>query len=156
MEKHTRKEMNHHANINMNHHTTINLTVDVIIFAKRDTKLHVLLVERKYDPFKGQWAFPGGFVEVGERLEQAALRELEEETGVSGVAIKQLHTFGDPGRDPRGHTVSVVYYCLLEDDCPEIRAGDDASQAEWFDVAEVPQLAFDHQKILDYALQCVD
>ncbi len=115
----------------------------------------VLLVRRKKPPFQGHWALPGGFVEPGERLEEAARRELWEETGLEPLHMEQLHTFGDPGRDPRGWVISVVYLAILDGRRP-LRAGDDAASAAWFDLDALPPLAFDHADILDYAVRRLD
>lgn len=123
------------------------VTVDIVLFhrAKRDAR--VLLIQRKQDPFKGRWAFPGGFVDENESLEAAAARELHEETGLEGIELEQIGAFGDPGRDPRGHTVSVVFAALL-DEQPQPAPADDAEAAEWHSVFTPPALAFDHDAIL--------
>lgn len=128
------------------------VTVDIVIFTIQSGVLKVLLVKRRYPPFIGQFAIPGGFVHVDEDLGQAALRELQEETGVSDVYLEQLYSFGDPGRDPRGRVVTVAYFALIAPD-RELKAGTDAAEAEWFSVANLPRLAFDHAAILDYALE---
>jgi len=129
------------------------VTVDVIIFSLCEEGLRVLLVKRGHPPFEGMWAIPGGFVGIDESLEEAALRELEEEAGVHDVYLEQLYTFGDPGRDSRGRVVTVVYFALISatDTCPH--AGDDAAEARWWSVYDLPLLAFDHTDILAYALQ---
>ena len=127
------------------------VTVDLVIFTVRDDALQVLLIERGCTPFKGQWALPGGFVEKGETLEDAARRELEEETGISDLYLEQLYTFGDPGRDPRGQTVTVAYYSLIR--TAPVRAATDAAAVEWFPVAKLPSLAFDHADILRTAIE---
>jgi 8-oxo-dGTP diphosphatase len=129
------------------------LTVDCVIFGVDEEDLKVLLIQRKQHPFAGWWAFPGGFVNVGETPEQAAKRELEEETGLAGVDLEQLHTFGEPDRDPREHVVSVVHYGLVNIRGRRIRAADDARNAGWFPVLDPPSLAFDHAKILRMAHQ---
>lgn len=130
------------------------LTTDVVLFALHDGDLQVLLVQRQKTPFKGTWAFPGGFVNAGESLEDAALRELEEETGIRNVHIEQLRAFGAPGRDPRGHVVTVTYLGLLPADAGlDVEAGDDAARARWWPIQDLPPLAFDHGDILDYALK---
>ncbi len=128
------------------------ISVDVVIFTLREDDLHVLLVQRRYSPFAGRWAIPGGFVEADESLEAAARREMEEETGVRQVYLEQLFTFGDPKRDPRGRVVTVAYLALVPAPLA-IRAGGDASDARWWSVHQLPPLAFDHAKILKYALQ---
>ena len=126
------------------------VTVDIIIFRLTDKVPEVLLIRRGNDPFKDQWALPGGFVDKDEPLKKAAARELEEETGLKNILLTQMHTFGNPGRDPRGHTVSVVYVGYLTEPA-ESKAGDDASEAEWFSIENIPQLAFDHADILKMA-----
>jgi 8-oxo-dGTP diphosphatase len=134
------------------------VTVDVALFAIVAGELAVLLVQRKHDPFEGAWAMPGGFVDENEPLAKAALRELEEETGVKRVTIEQLGAFGDPGRDPRGHTVSVVFVGFASAEAHPVVAGDDAALAEWHPVAKLgrrggsPKLAFDHGHIVPLAL----
>jgi len=127
------------------------LAVDCIVFGLDGEELKVLLIERRHEPFAGRWALPGGFVDVGEAPEQAARRELEEETGLKDVFLEQLHTFGEPGRDPREHVVSVAHYALVNVADTRVRADDDARQAGWFPVGRPPALAFDHAKILRMA-----
>jgi 8-oxo-dGTP diphosphatase len=129
------------------------LTVDVVIFTIRNELLNLLLVRRKQDPFVHMWALPGGFVNIDESLDEAAARELEEETGVSDVYLEQLYTYGDPLRDPRGRIVTVAYSAIIPSGV-SIRAGggDDAAQAHWFPVEHLPELAFDHDEISAYAL----
>ena len=128
------------------------VTVDVVVFGYdggRDLKL--LLIQRGGEPFKGQWALPGGFVDMDEDLESSALRELEEETGVRDLFVEQLYTFGAPGRDPRGRVISVAYFALVNlTDHPAVAASD-AEQAEWYKLDELPELAFDHARIIDMA-----
>lgn len=130
------------------------LSVDIIIFALRGQSLQVLLVQRAEPPYQGQWAIPGGFVEEDEALDQAASRELSEETGLDQVYLEQLYTYGEPGRDPRGRVVTVAYFALVPADAP-IRedGGRDAAMAAWFPVGSLPPLAFDHKEILSYALR---
>ncbi len=128
------------------------VTADVIILTIVEDDLRVLLIQRKEEPFKGRWAIPGGFVEEGETLEEAAHRELEEETGVRGVRLEQLAAFGDPGRDPRGWVVTVAHYVLLDARALRARAADDAADAGWFSLYHLPPLAFDHERILACAL----
>lgn len=129
------------------------LTVDVVIFALREWELQVLLIQRGIPPFEGRWALPGGFVLEDESVEAAARRELEEETGVRNVYLEQLYTFGEPGRDPRGRVVTVAYYALLTTEAAPLVAGTDAGAARWMPAREHPPLAFDHDRILDYALE---
>ncbi len=124
------------------------VTTDVVLFRNHEDTPEVLLIKRAKEPFAGQWAFPGGFVDEGEDLEAAALRELQEETGLTAVTLFQYRTVGTPGRDPRGHTISVVYagMCPLEDSA--VTGGDDAAEAAWFPLGDLPELAFDHAEIL--------
>jgi 8-oxo-dGTP diphosphatase len=129
------------------------LTVDIVIFTIEQGALKVLLVKRGIEPFAGQYAIPGGFVLENESLDQAAMRELREETGVAEVYLEQLYSFGDPRRDPRGRVVTVAYYALISADHSQLRAGSDAAAAAWFAVDAVPDLAFDHAKILAYAVE---
>ena len=133
--------------------TSIQVTVDLVIFALRDWELQVLLIRRGVPPFEGRWALPGGFVRQGESLEHAARRELEEETGVRDVYLEQLYTFGDADRDPRGRTVTVAYYALLTGEAAPLKAGTDAGAAAWMPARKHPPLAFDHDRILTYALE---
>jgi 8-oxo-dGTP diphosphatase len=130
------------------------LTVDCVIFGY-DTgqSLKVLLIQRSLPPFEGQWALPGGFVDMEENLESAALRELAEETGMTDVFIEQLFTFGDPGRDPRGRVVSVAYYALVNLSEHPLRASSDARRVGWFPAYQLPPLAFDHASIVETAIQ---
>ncbi len=128
------------------------VTVDIIIFSLVEDDLNVLLVKRKYAPFDGMWAIPGGFLERDETLEEAAVRELAEETGVSGVYVEQLYTFGDPGRDPRMRVITVAYFALVPVNEIHHRPGDDAAETRWFSIFQLPDLAFDHRRILDCAL----
>ena len=129
------------------------MTVDIVIFTLREGSLQVLLVKRGVPPFEGQYAIPGGFIRGDESLEEAALRELHEETGVRNVFLEQLYTFGDPKRDPRGRVITVAYYALIASDKLSLVAGADAAEAQWFPASGVPPLAFDHKSILDYALE---
>jgi 8-oxo-dGTP diphosphatase len=126
------------------------LTVDAVLVT-REAAPRVLLIRRKKDPFAGSWAFPGGFVDENERLADAVRRELREETGLEVDEIEQLYTAGDPGRDPRGWTVSVAYLVRVDPAKLKPVAADDAEEVSWFPVATPPQLAFDHAMILDRA-----
>ena len=128
------------------------LTVDIVVFYRQEDSFEVLLIKRAREPFEGHWAFPGGFVDKDESLEDAAARELLEETGLGGIHLQQIGAFGDPGRDPRGHTVTVVFAGMLDEPAP-VRAADDASEAAWHSVLRPPKLAFDHEKILSVALK---
>jgi len=131
------------------------LTVDCVIFGLDldSESLNVMLIERDLEPFGGMWAIPGGFVHKGESLPQAAMRELEEETGITDVFLEQLYTFGDPKRDPRGWVVSVGYFALVSPDKHPAHAATDAREARWFPVNKLPRLAFDHPEILNVALE---
>lgn len=129
------------------------VTVDVVVFTIIGDDLKVLLVRRGVEPFLGAWAIPGGFVQMDEALEDAARRELAEETNVHDVYLEQLYTFGAPGRDPRGRVISVAYFALIAAAHRELAAATDSAEVGWFSAYEPPTLAFDHQAILDYALQ---
>lgn len=129
----------------------IALTVDVVLCRNSMDHKEVLLIQRKNNPFKGKWALPGGFVETDEPLDVAALRELKEETGILLNKICQVGAFGSPDRDPRQRVVTIAYYSFLKQD-QEIKADTDASDAKWFDLKELPKLAFDHSNILQRAL----
>ena len=128
------------------------LTVDGVVFGLDGGELKVLLIERGLEPFKGQWALPGGFVREGEILDEAVARELAEEAGVSGVFLEQLYTFGAVRRDPRERVVSVAYFALVNLADHTTRASTDAADARWFPAASPPALAFDHDDILKMAL----
>jgi 8-oxo-dGTP diphosphatase len=134
------------------HQHEIQVTVDIVVFTVDDQKLKVLLIQRGIQPFKGQYALPGGFVLDNETLDAAAFRELSEETGTENLYLEQLYTFGDPKRDPRGRVVTVAYYALVPSGKSPLLAGSDAAAAEWFPVDELPAVAFDHGKIIDYAV----
>lgn len=129
------------------------VTVDMVIFTIRDRALKLLLVRRAGEPYRGKWALPGGFVRMEESLDEAARRELEEETGVSGVYLEQLYTFGAPKRDPRERVITVAYYALIPSDKLKLRAASDAEAVGWFAMDELPQLAFDHSEIVAMAHQ---
>jgi 8-oxo-dGTP diphosphatase len=132
----------------------IQLTVDAVVFGYDPSDgLSVILIKRKIQPFQGMWALPGGFVLEGESLEQAVERELKEETGIEVNYLEQLYTFGDPNRDPRSQIVTVAYYGLIRRSNFELYAATDAEEAHWFNINDLPNLAFDHQKILEYAIQ---
>lgn len=129
------------------------VTVDIVIFTIRDGRLKLLLIRRADEPYRGKWALPGGFVEMDEDLEQAARRELEEETGVNGVYLEQLYTFGRPDRDPRERVITIAYYALIPSDRLQLRAATDAEVVGWFGMEELPPLAFDHREIFAMAHQ---
>jgi 8-oxo-dGTP diphosphatase len=132
---------------------SLRVTVDIVLLTVRDRTLQVLLVKRGVPPFQGQHAIPGGFIHEDESLEEAARRELYEEAGVRNVFLEQLYTFGDPRRDPRGRVITVAYYALIGSDELSLTAGADAAEAAWYPVSNLPPLAFDHQHILEYALE---
>ena len=127
------------------------LCVDMVILKKDRNKTKILLIKRGNNPFKDHWALPGGFIEMEEDLIESAYRELEEETHINKVELQQLKTYGKPGRDPRGRTVSLVFGGFLEKE-QEAKAGDDASEAEWFSIDALPKLAFDHDLIVGESL----
>lgn len=124
------------------------VTVDIVLLRKVAEEVQVLLIQRKRPPFAEHWALPGGFVDQDEPLEAAARRELQEETALEGMDLQQLAAFGDPGRDPRGWTVSVAFWGWVTESFMA-RAGDDAANAEWWSLEALPPLAFDHHKILE-------
>ena len=127
------------------------LTVDAVVFKEIGIKKEILLIQRKFAPYKGKWALPGGFVDMDETLEQAAVRELSEETGITNVALQQLKAFSTIERDPRSRTISVVFWGVANQ-ATEVIAGDDAGKAQWFDLTQLPPLAFDHQEVVDVAM----
>ncbi|WP_338038112.1 NUDIX hydrolase [Neosynechococcus sphagnicola] len=128
------------------------LTVDCVVFGLDASDLKILLIQRRLPPFVGDWALPGGFVHLNESLEEAALRELREETGIEQVFLEQLYTFGRVDRDPRDRVVTVTYYALVNLDAYRIQAATDAQDVAWFSVAQLPTLAFDHDQIVAVAL----
>ena len=129
------------------------LTVDCVVFGLDDVELKVMLIQRGEEPYLGMWALPGGFVRVAETLDEAARRELEEETGLHQVFLEQLYTFGEVHRDPRERVVSVAYYALVKLSDHRVQAATDAREAAWFGVHEVPSLAFDHAGILQMGFE---
>lgn len=132
---------------------SIKLSVDAVVFGYEKGEISVLLIKRKYEPFKGKWAIPGGFVLNSESLEEAVERELQEETGVKINYLEQLYTFGKPSRDPRGRVVSVAYFGLVRPNTFKIFASTDAEEVAWFNINELPELAFDHKEILRIAIE---
>ena len=127
------------------------VTTDCVIFGFDGSELQVLLIERGIEPFKGKWAFPGGFLNMDETAGEGALRELKEETGLENAYIEQFNTYSEPGRDPRERVITIAHYALVR--IQEVKGGDDAAKAQWFPIDEVPQLAFDHDKILRDAMR---
>ena len=127
------------------------VTTDCVIFGFNGERLQVLLIERGIEPYKGHWAFPGGFLKMDETAEEGAKRELKEETGLADAYIQQLHTFSNPDRDPRERVITIAYYALVK--IQEVKGGDDAASARWFPLDDIPPLAFDHDYILRMATQ---
>jgi 8-oxo-dGTP diphosphatase len=127
------------------------VTADSIIFCKKPSPPKVLLIKRAKDPFKGHWAFPGGFIEMNETLEQSAARELKEETNLENIPLAQLYIAGDPGRDPRGRVITVVFTGIAQKHQTHLTPGDDAELAQWFELDKLPPMAFDHLKLLEMA-----
>jgi 8-oxo-dGTP diphosphatase len=124
------------------------VTVDCVVFGLDEDELRVLLIQRDNPPYEGKWALPGGFVNIDESLEAAALRELEEETGAKNLFLEQLYTFGDVGRDPRDRVITVAYFALVNMADQPVKASTDARSTLWFNMCELPELAFDHAKVL--------
>lgn len=129
------------------------LTVDAVVFGYEAGIISILLIKRKYEPFKNKWAIPGGFVLNEESLEEAVERELSEETGVRINYLEQLYTFGDLNRDPRGRVISVAYFGLVRPNTFKIVASTDAEEVKWFNINELPELSFDHKDILEKAIK---
>jgi 8-oxo-dGTP diphosphatase len=127
-------------------------TVDAVVFGKFENRMKVLLIQRGNEPFKDKWAFPGGFVEMEETLIKSAERELQEETGLENVALEQFRTYGNPGRDPRGRNISVIFYGFTTESNADVKAADDAKNVRWFTLDEIPQMAFDHNEILNHLI----
>jgi 8-oxo-dGTP diphosphatase len=128
------------------------VTVDAVVFDISSGRPKILLIKRGNEPFKGQWAFPGGFVEMDEELENAVARELAEETGLAGVKLEQFHTFGRCGRDPRGRNITVAFIGITKN--TKIKGGDDAEEARWFEIDKLPEnMAFDHDNVAAVAVK---
>lgn len=128
------------------------VTTDMAIFRENEGRMEILLVKRKNEPYQGMWAFPGGFLNEDETLEQCAARELEEETALKNLVLYQFKAFSDLHRDPRHRTITVVYVGFLMSQQTD-SAGDDAAKTQWFTIDDLPGLAFDHQQILDEVLE---
>lgn len=129
----------------------VNISADVVLFTIQGDALSVLLVRRPGEPFKGSWSLPGGLVQAEEALEDSAVRLLREKTGLTGVYLEQLYTFGRPDRDPRGRVISVAYYALAP--TQKLKLVQDADSVRWFSMLELPALAFDHRDVVDMAHQ---
>ncbi|HET7361057.1 MAG TPA: NUDIX hydrolase [Salinimicrobium sp.] len=135
----------------MGHHQNIAVTTDCAIFYSNKKEIKILLVQRKNEPFKGKWALPGGFLEEDEPLETGARRELQEETGLQVKNLQQIKAFGALGRDPRGRTISIAFWGEVFTE-EKVQAADDAQDARWFETTKLPELAFDHKKIIELAI----
>ncbi|MCH5242787.1 MAG: NUDIX hydrolase [Muribaculaceae bacterium] len=129
------------------------VTADCIVFNKEDNRIYVLLIKRKNEPFKDCWAFPGGFINIDESAEDAAIRELKEETGLEISTVEQLKAYSTPNRDPRERVITIAF--IAESTIKDVKGGDDAKEARWFDISTLPPLAFDHEQILKDALEKV-
>ena len=129
------------------------VTTDVVLLSILEQSLQILLIRRAAEPCRGMWALPGGFLELTEDLETCAERELAEETGITGVYLEQLYTFGAPQRDPRERVISVTYYALTQPDKLSPKTGSDAKEVRWFPLRVLPELAFDHAGIIELAHQ---
>mgnify|MGYP006112715531 FL=1 len=132
---------------------SIKLTVDAVVFGYEEGNISILLIKRKYSPFKDKWAIPGGFVKNEESLEEAVQRELQEETGIKINYLEQLYTFGETSRDPRGRVVTIAYFGLVRPNAFKIMAATDAAQVQWFHINKLPELSFDHKTILETAIK---
>lgn len=132
------------------------LTVDAVVFLNDRNETKVLLIKRGNPPFQDSWAFPGGFVDMEETLEQSVVRELEEETKLKDISLRQLKAYSSIDRDPRGRTVSVAFVGITDSTNCKVKGADDASEARWFSLNEIPELAFDHKAILEDAVNFCD
>jgi 8-oxo-dGTP diphosphatase len=129
------------------------LTLDAVVFSKEKEKVEVLLIQRGNEPWKGSWAIPGGFLEMEETCEQGALRELEEETGLKLSSLKQFYVFDSVHRDPRERIITVAHYGVIDKSKYTAKGSDDASDAKWFDIKQLPKLAADHDQIIAKAIE---
>lgn len=125
------------------------VTADCIVFNREGDTISVLLIKRRNEPYKDCWAFPGGFINIEESAEDAAVRELKEETGLEISVVEQLKAYSDPSRDPRERVITIAF--IAESKIKDVKGGDDAKEARWFDITNLPALAFDHQTILQDA-----
>jgi len=128
------------------------VTTDIVVFTVKDNYLQTLLIRRGGDPFKGAWAIPGGFVQERENIYDCAVRELAEETGATDIKLKQLSAYGASDRDPREHVITIVYFALIKSTSVKIEHGSDAADAQWHKMEDLPQLAFDHNEIINDAI----
>jgi 8-oxo-dGTP diphosphatase len=129
------------------------VSVDAAVFTFSGKRAKLLLINRGNEPFKGQWALPGGYIEIDEELEDAVVRELQEETGLSNVPMEQMRTFGRCGRDPRGRQITIVFMGVAEKKQTKAKPGDDAAKAKWFDIEKLPKnMAFDHNEVTRFAI----
>ncbi len=125
------------------------VTADIVVIKTIDNQPEVLLIERKHPPFEGMWALPGGFLNMDETLEEAALRELQEETGIASIKLEQFHTYSKVDRDPRHRTITTVFIGYATGNTAEPEAGDDAANVQWFQLNQLPSLAFDHAEVME-------
>lgn len=126
------------------------VTADCVVIT-REAEPKVLLIQRGFEPYKGCWAFPGGFMNMDETADQCAIRELEEETGLKVSTVYQIGTYSKVNRDPRGRTITVAYIAIIDSPL-EVQGRDDAAKAEWFPISDLPELAFDHEEIMSDAI----
>lgn len=124
------------------------LTADAVVFSYHKDRLYVLMIQRGQEPFKNQWAFPGGFMEMDETPHDCAIRELEEETGLKLDELREVGAFAKVNRDPRGRVISIAYFYILNEDIPKLKAASDAKTLQWIPIDQLPQMAFDHQDML--------
>ena len=134
-------------------HPRPSVAVDIVLFKKTEEDIEVLLIKRGQNPYKGSYALPGGFVNLEESLQEAAIRELLEETGVKEIPLIQVYTFSDPDRDPRGRVISTAFTGLTKDDYGQLSAGSDADDLDWFPVSDLPPLAFDHKMMITKSIE---
>jgi 8-oxo-dGTP diphosphatase len=127
------------------------VATDIVVLANIDDETNVLLIRRGNEPYQGDWALPGGFVDENESLKACAERELQEETGVTGIALEQFYTYGDPGRDPRGWSLSIAFWGVVKGALPFVEGADDAVEAAWYPLDALPPLAFDHDDMIAHA-----